>query len=88
MENHCELIRCIDMVHESISGCLGAANLALQQGLERPLHITRGKRPSIVELDPLMEMKDVSLGIRNFPAFGDSWSDAQALIPSKQILKE
>ena len=39
MKHHSEIVGSIDAIHEAICGCLGAANLALKQGIEGPLHI-------------------------------------------------
>src|SRR5437879_4674050 len=41
-----------------------------------------------MELDPVMQMKNISLGIRYFPSFRESRRDAQVLVAGKQIIKE
>src|SRR5207245_10361459 len=60
----------------------------LQQRIECPLHIARGEWMAIMELDPVMQMKNISLGIRYFPSLRESRRDAQVLVAGKQIIKE
>jgi len=43
---------------------------------------------AIMELDPVMQMKNISLGIRYFPSLRESRRDAQVLVAGKQIVKE
>ena len=88
MENYRVVIRRIDAIHELVGGSLCAANLALQKRIECPLHIARGEWMAIMELDPVMQMKNISLGIRYFPSLRESRRDAQVLVAGKQIVKE
>src|ERR1700678_4192976 len=55
---------------EPIRGCLGTTNLSLQQRIESPLHIARGKRTAIVKLHALVQVKYVSKRIGNVPTLG------------------
>ncbi len=79
MKGDRRIIRRVNVIHELVNGCLGAANLSLRQGIECPLHIPRGQETAIVEPRPAMQMKNESERIGNVPALGESRRDIQIL---------
>src|ERR1700736_4309092 len=62
------IVGSIDAIHEPVRGRLGAANLALQQGIEGPLDIAGGERAPIMEFHILMQVEYIGARIGNFPA--------------------
>ena len=76
------------MIDETIGGGLGAANFALEQGIERPLHIARGERAAIVKRHAAMEVEDVGQRIGNLPALGQPGLHVEMLIASEQRVEE
>src|ERR1700733_9620254 len=69
MEYHRVIVGRIDAINQTICSRFGAANLSLQQGIESPLYVARGKRAPIMKSHALMQMKNIRTWIRNFPAF-------------------
>ena len=88
VEDHRDIVRRVDAVHERVHRRLGAANLALQQRVESPLHIARGERTPIVKRDATMQMKDVGERIGNLPAFRQSGSHIQIVSARQQIVED
>ena len=83
-----EVIGRIDAIDEAVDRRLGAANLALKQGIERPLHVARGERTSIMKLHAVMQMKDVGERIGNLPALGQSGRDIQIVAAREQVVED
>jgi hypothetical protein len=88
MEYDGEIVWRFDAIHGTIGSRLGAANLALKQGIESPLYIPRSQRPTIVESYAMMQVKNISERIRHLPAFRQARLNIQVLIASKQRIKE
>src|ERR1700729_4375106 len=88
MKSHGELVGSIDVVHESIRRGLCAAKFALKQGIERPLHITRCKWPSVVKHDPTMQMKYVCKRVRNLPPLCQPWLNIEVFVAGQQRVED
>src|SRR5215469_6042482 len=88
MEDHCVIIRSVDVIDETIRSGLAAANFSLQQGIEAPLHITRGERASVAEFDAVVQVKDISCRVGNVPVLGQAGFYAQVLVASEKIIEE
>src|SRR5207245_103423 len=88
VENDRVVVRRFDTVHESIGGGLGAANFALQQRVEGPLHIARSQRASVVEFHSVMQTKYVRHAIRNFPAFRQRGFHIEVLVTLEEIIED
>src|SRR5271156_1822945 len=87
VEDYGEIVRCVDAIDEAVNGGFGAANLALQQGIERPLDVARSESASVMELHAVMEMKNVGEGIGNLPAFGQAGGDIQIIAAGKEVVE-
>src|SRR5712691_8640185 len=88
VENDRVVVRRFDTVHEPIGGGLGAANFALQQRVEGPLHIARSQRASVVEFHSVMQMKYVGQAIRNFPPFRQRGFHIEVLVTLQKIIED
>ena len=72
VKNNREIIRRIDVIDKMVHRCLRAANLPLQQRIQRPLHVAGSERPAVVKLHAVMKMKNISERIGNLPALGQA----------------
>ena len=88
MKNDRALIRRINLLHQAVGATFGAMNLALQQGIEAPLHVAGGERTAVAELHAFVQMKDVCLGIGNLPALCESRFYAQVLVTGEKIIEQ
>src|SRR5271167_816527 len=88
MKDDGELVGDIDALHETIRGSFRATNLALEQGIERPLYIARSERPSIVKLYARMQVKDVGERIENLPALRQAGLDVEMVVACQQRVEE
>src|ERR1700745_1146491 len=52
VKSHRQIIRSVNAAYEAIGRSLGAANLALQQGIKGPLDVARSQGPAIMKLRP------------------------------------
>ncbi len=55
------------MVNGRVGACFSAANLAGQERIEGPLDVARGQELAIVEVNSMMEVKNVGLARQVFP---------------------
>src|SRR5262249_41590896 len=88
VEHNREVVRCVDVVDGAIDAGLGGADLSCQQGIERPLHVTRGEGSSVVKLYGRSNMEDVSKRVRNFPAFRECRFYVEMLIAIQQVIED
>ena len=68
MEDDGVVVGRVDVVDRGVGACLSAANFAAEERIEGPLHVARGQQLSVVEVDAVMQMKDVRLRDREFPS--------------------
>src|SRR5579871_1179505 len=61
---------------------------AITDAVECPLHIARSERPSVVKMNPLAQMKNVSLGIRNLPFLRHPWLHVEMLVAMDQRIEK
>ena len=78
----------LDVIDEAVDRRLGAADFALQQGIESPFHVASGQRASVVKLHPVMQMKNVGQRIGNVPAFGQAGRDVQVGVAGEQVVED
>src|ERR1700690_3068246 len=87
MKHHAQLVGSVDVINKTISPRFRAANLSRQQGIERPFHIPRSERPTIVKRNATMQMKNIGQRIRNLPPLRKSSLNVQVLIASQQSIE-
>jgi len=81
MKDHSEIVGRINVVDKAIIRRLGAANPALEQRIERPLHIAGGQSAAVMKSDAMMKMKNIGSRIGNLPPLGQPGNHVE-LIPA------
>src|SRR5947207_3222242 len=70
-KNYRALIGSFNQLYILIGAGLRRNDCAIKHRIEGPLHVSRAHDLAVVKTHSRAEMKDVSQGIRNLPAFGE-----------------
>src|SRR5208337_929283 len=76
------------VIHETVRRRFRAANLSLEQRIERPLNVAGSKRTPIVKGYAAMEVKNVSQRIRNLPMLRQPGLNIQVLVARQQRVEK
>ena len=82
------VVRRVDMVDRSVGACLSAANFTAEERIESPLDVARGQQLPVVEVDSLMQMKDVRLRIGHFPTVSEPRLQVEVVVSVDQRIEE
>ena len=88
MNDHGRVVRSVNAFHQFVSCGLERCQRTVADAVQRPLNVARGQRASVVKMDSLAQMENISLGIGNLPLLRHPWLHVEVLVAMDQRIED
>ena len=88
MKNDGVVVGRVDVVDGGVGACFGAAEFAAEERIERPLDVARSQELPVVEVNSMMQMKNIGLRIGYFPTVSQPRLQVEVVVPADQRIEE